>query len=278
MPPGVVMAVIPWRRFFLAAVLAAGAWRAGAQVLPAPDDSRESMLRGLVPAQGAIPVARAQRECLTLPVDPPNDRLQGPHGDRLISSRCDVGSFDDLNAAPLGKWSAAQYKWVSIFSAEDTSKGRDARDTVTEEESVLFEVVKSGSVRPVWHARIESGPYGAWRSVTPEIAATPEGTVLLSVMMCVNGTGGCNQEFLHRHPDGHWFAVRQTWLDQLPHGYSGRIRHGVRIDPRTLRAEAGFYADEDPNCCPSQTLIADLTVQRDALVLQAPPRIRPAHQ
>jgi hypothetical protein len=269
------MAAIPWRRFFLVAVLALGA-RPGAQVVP--DDSRESVLRGLLPARGVIPVARAQRECLALPVDPPNDRLQGPHGDTLISSRCDVGSFEDINAARPGTWSAAQYKWVSIFSPEGTSQGKDARETVTEEEAVLFEVVKPGSVRPVWHARIESDGYGVWRSVTPEIGATTEGTVLLSVMMCVNGTGGCNQEFLHRHADGRWFAVRQTWFDQLPSGYFGRIRHGVRIDPRTLRAVAGFYGDEDPNCCPSQTLIADLTVQRDALVLQSPPQIRPAHQ
>jgi hypothetical protein len=97
-------------------------------------------------------------------------------------------------------------------------------------------------------------------------------------MMCVNGTGGCDQQFLHRHPDGHWFGIRQAWLDQLPHEYFGRIRHGVRIDPRTLRAEAGFYRDEDPNCCPSQTLLADLRVQGDTLVLRAPPRILPAHQ
>ena len=86
-------------------------------------------------------------------------------------------------------------------------------------------------------------------------------------MECVNGTGGCGQDFLLRHPDGHWFPLKQAWLDQLPRGYKGRIRHGVRIDPKTLRGEAGFYGNRDPNCCPSQNLIVYLTVRRDSLVL-----------
>ena len=48
------------------------------------------------------------------------------------------------------------------------------------------------------------------------------------------------------------FPVWQAWLDQLPRGFEGRIRHGVRIDPRTLRGEAG---------------IVHLTVRGDSLVL-----------
>jgi hypothetical protein len=87
-------------------------------------------------------------------------------------------------------------------------------------------------------------------------------------MSCVNGTGGCGQEFLQQHQDGRWFGVRQVWLDQLPQGFADRIRHGVRIDPRTLRGEAGFYGDHDANCCPSQRLIVDLAVRGDSLVLR----------
>jgi hypothetical protein len=47
----------------------------------------------------------------------------------------------------------------------------------------------------------------------------------ISVMSCVNGTGGCGQEFIERHLDGRWYPVRQDWLDQLPQGFLGRIRH-----------------------------------------------------
>ena len=241
-------------------------------------DLRDGMLGdamlGILQGQAAVPVARAQHDCLALPVLPPNDRLQGPHGDTLISTRCEVVAFEDLGGAKK-KWTAARYQWVSIFTAEDATRGKDARDTVKEEEGVLFEVVNPESVRPVWHARIESDDGGMYRSVTPEIALTADGATLLSVMLCVNGTGGCSQEFLRRHADGKWFPVRQTWLDRLPQGYVGRIRHGVRIDPQTLRGEAGFYGDADPNCCPSQRLIVDLAVREDALVLRAPPHVRP---
>jgi hypothetical protein len=247
-------------------------WSLALLLTAAPADS---LMPGLLKGQAAVALSRAQHECLTLPVDPPDDRLEGPHGDTLVSSRCEVIGFADAGVDRPAKWVIARYSWVSIFTAEDAARGKDARDTAKEEEAVLFEVVPPGRVRPVWHQRIDSGEHGVWRSVTPEIGATTEGSVLLSVMLCVNGTGGCTQEFLNRHADGRWVPVPQTWLDQLPQGYAGRIRHGVRIDPMTLHAEAGFYGDADPNCCPSQMLAVDLAVRGDALVLRAPPRIRP---
>jgi hypothetical protein len=256
----------------LALLLAAAAVRVDAQVLPPLEDTRQSMLReamlGLLPAQAAVPETRALNNCLELPVGPSNDRLQGPHGDSLISARCDVVAHQVLTSVPPARWIAALYRWTSVFTAEDTTRGLAARDTVTEEEVVLFDASQSSQVRAVWHGRFETGPYAIWRSVTPEIAPAGDGTTLLSVMSCLNGTGGCGQEFLHRHSDGRWYPVRQTWLDQLPSGFAGRILHGVRIDPITLRGEAGFYGDRDPNCCPSQRLVVDLILRGDSLVLR----------
>ena len=269
-----------WRCALLVAVLPASAVRVDTQVLPPPDDSRSSMLRaamlGLLPAQAAISVTRAQHDCLALPVDPPNVRLDGPHGDTLISMRCHVAAFENIGGTGAAKWSTARYEWVSVFTPDADAKDRNANETVTEDEAVLFQVLRPGMVRAVWHARIETGNYGVLRSITPEVAETTPGTHLLSVMSCLNGTGGCGQEFLRRRLDGRWFPVRQTWLNQLPQGYLGRIRHGVRIDPLTLRGEAGFYGDADANCCPSQSLMVDLALRGDALVLRAQPRVQPA--
>ena len=263
--------VVTLRRVLLVLLLAAAA-RVHAQILPPPEDTRQSMLReamlGLLTAQAAVPETRAQHDCLELPVGPPNERLQGPHGDTLISARCEVVAYEALTGASPAPWTAARYHWTSVFTAEDTVRGPAARDTATEEEVVLFDAPQSAQVRAVWHARFETGPYAALRSVTPEIAPTSEGTTLLSVMSCLNGTGGCGQEFLHRHADGRWFPVHQTWLDQLPSGYAERILHGGRIDPIILRGEAGFYGDRDLNCCPSQQLIVDLTLRDDSLVLR----------
>jgi hypothetical protein len=170
----------------------------------------------------------------------------------------------------------ARYAWTMEFTAEDPARGAGARDEATAEEVVLFEHTGAQAVRPVWHARFDTSDFALWRSITPQVAVTPRGTVLLSVMSCVNGTGGCGQEFLHRHGDGRWVPVSQTWLQQLPTGFRGRLQHGVQIDPKTLRGEAGFYRDGDANCCPSELLEFDVMMRGDALVLRGSPRVRKA--
>ncbi len=248
----------------------AGAASLEAQKVPARDDSRHSLLRaawrGLVPAPRAVPSTQAGKVCVQLPEDEESDAIQAPHGDSLIASSCNVASFGPADSTVPPRWMAAHYAWTSIYSAEDSSRGARARDTVMEEEVVLFRNGAQGHLIPVWHERFETGDHAIWRSVTPELAPARGGT-LLSVMQCANGTGGCGQEFLLRHPDGRWVPLWQAWLDQLPPGFQGRIRHGVRIDPKTLRGEAGFYGDRDPNCCASQNLIVHLTVREDSLVL-----------
>jgi hypothetical protein len=271
----------PLRRLLiLASLLATCALRVTAQQLPAPDDSRHGMLReamlGLLPAGDAVPRAQAKQRCLPLPVDPPNDRLQGPHGDSLLDTRCEIAAYQALGSETPPRWDVARYRWVSIFTAEDTVRGSAARDTVAEEEAVLLEALPGDRVRAVWHSRYETGDHAVWRSITPELGPTVAGATLLSVMSCVNGTGGCSQEFLRRHPDGRWNPVWQVWLDQLPDA-GDRIRHGVRIEPATLRGSAGWYGDGDPNCCPSQELVLRLGLQGDSLVLLGH-AVRATHQ
>jgi hypothetical protein len=258
------------------ALLITAAIPAAGQAQPSVHDARDSTLwelNGVVSPPVAIDASRVRRECLQLPTDPPDDRLERPHGDTLISAHCEVIGYDRIAGSP-STCSVAHYRWTSLFTAEDRSRGEAARDTVVEEEVVLFEAA-DGQPRAVWHARFETGDYAVWRSITPEVARVDDGT-LLSVMSCVNGTGGCSQEFLHRHNDGRWFPVRQAWLDQLPPGFKGRIKHGVRIDPNTLRGDAGFYGDDDPNCCPSQELIVRLALHNDALVLIGQPLVQQA--
>jgi hypothetical protein len=241
------------------------------QNLPAPEDRRHSMLReamlGILTDQASIPEIAIRQHCLPLPSGAPDDRLQSPHGDSIINTNCEVVPDQPIDGQLPTGWITSRYRWTSVFTAEDKGRGPDAQDKVTEEEVVLFEASAPDQVRAVWHARFDTGPYAIWASVTPEVAQTSDGKTLLSVMSCLNGTGGCGQEFIQRRADGHWYPVRQDWLDQLPKGFLGRIRHGVRIDPRTLHGEAGFYGDRDPNCCPSQRLVAQLKLRGDSLVL-----------
>jgi hypothetical protein len=202
-----------------------------------------------------------------------NDGLEGPHGDSLVSTRCSVGAYDKLSGTSAN-WTAATYRHNSVFTHEGAARASAARDTITEDEIVLFTESRPGVRQAVWHARFESDRYGIWRSITPELASASPGTTLLSVMYCVNGTGGCTQEFLLRRGGADWLPVWQVWLDQLPASYFGRIRHGYRIDPRTLRGDAGFYSDGDANCCPSAALKVELTLRGDSLVLRGQAVVR----
>jgi hypothetical protein len=228
------------------------------------------LIAGVLPNHDSVPNDRARGECLVLPGDLAETVL-GPHGDTLLARQCRVVAYEALG---LPRWTMARYGWTLEFTAEDRARGAGARDVTTVEEVVLFEATTDRAVRPVWHGRFDTSDYAVWRSVTPQVAATPGGTMVLSVMSCVNGTGGCGQDFLHRHADGRWTAVAQTWLGQLPAGFRGRLQHGVQIDPKTLHGEAGFYHDGDPNCCPSERLEVDLMMRGDALVLRGSPQLR----
>ncbi len=100
--------VLAVRTVLLTVLLATAAACAAAQDIPAPNDSRNSLLRkamlGVLPAQAGVPSDRAQRECVELPVEPPNDRLEGPHGDALISTQCEVVAYETLNSEDPARW------------------------------------------------------------------------------------------------------------------------------------------------------------------------------
>jgi hypothetical protein len=256
----------------IAAVLAAGALPSTRAIVREFSAPRSLMQRdatvGLLQSQASVPESRARKNCLSLPVDAPNDRLQGPHGVSLVTTRCEVVRYRTLGTGSTSGWFRAEYRWVSLFTAEDTARGPAARDTVAEDEVVLLASAESGRVRPVWHERFETGSHALWRSVTPEIAKFGA-DILLSIQHCVNGTGGCSQEFLRRSPTGQWTSVRQVWVGQLPRDIAGRINHGVNIDVRDLHGEGGLYGPRDPNCCPSELLQVRLGLRGDSLLLRS---------
>src|SRR5690242_15565762 len=109
----------------------------GSDLVHAQNMLREAAL-GILPSHANVAAAGAQKECIVLPVQPANDRLQGPHGDSLVSTHCEVTAYQVLGR-PLTRWIIAHYRWTSLFTPEDRTRGSDARDTVTEEEAVLFE-------------------------------------------------------------------------------------------------------------------------------------------
>jgi hypothetical protein len=233
-------------------------------------DAKKHVLRevgfGALRAQRAVPISRARDKCLVLPPAPEDDDNLASGGMSESLRRCEVIEFHPLADPALG-WAVARYRWTSAKPAGDPSPRSAPSDVKTAEEVVLFDTPTPGKVRPIWHDRFATGEDAVWRSVTLEGAPAGGSATLLSVMYCVNGTGGCGQEFLRRNRNRTWTGIRQAWLDQLPSGFLGRIRHGSRIDPHSLRGEAGFYGDGGPNCCPSQVLSVELALRGDSLVL-----------
>jgi hypothetical protein len=73
-----------------------------------------------------------------LPIEPADDRLQSPHGDILLSTDCIVLSYQSTDEGGLRGWRRGHYRWTSVFTAVEASRGADARDTIVEEEVAVF--------------------------------------------------------------------------------------------------------------------------------------------
>jgi hypothetical protein len=246
----------------------------GAQAVGGGARGAQTILAGVVMPPVAVPADEARATCpVTIDSSATAYEIVGPHGATRFAQTCTVGEFSDLGRAGGAAYSYVRYRLTSEFTAEDSARGPQARDTVPEEVVILFRDGDTPRQRlAVWQMRYEVGPYGVLRSITPRVADESAG-VLLSVQECVNGTGGCGQDLLYFRR-GTWAPVTETWWGQLPGNIRDRILHGMLIDPRTLRAEGGLYRGTDPNCCPSDLLTAQLRLVGDSLVLESH-QIRP---
>ncbi|MFI5230338.1 MAG: hypothetical protein ACHQWU_14790 [Gemmatimonadales bacterium] len=209
----------------------------------------------------AVPAEIAGRTCLSL-----GDDIWAP--DIRESRPCRPLGIRTLGRAAGVDWSYGVYDraW-SIPAAAGAPP-----DTVQEIEIVLFTSVErerdhsrtSGSrLAPVWHDRFERD---VLRSMTPDVVPTVGGGALISLMQCVNGTGGCSHEAMLVR-DSQWRPVKLGFLDSLQHQFPGAVRHGFRLDVHTLAADAALYSDTDANCCPSRSAEMTLRLRGDSLTI-----------
>jgi hypothetical protein len=187
----------------------------------------------------------ARRECTKIPrrelyLDPP------------VSHHCRIVSYDTLSAANGRRWSYAVQRHTSVYNFADSGPAAKL-DTIVEIETVLLRERDPRSLVAVLHAREEE-----WliRSITPVIAIRSATEGLLSMEFCLNGTGGCRQDYWRYDAKG-WYrldtpveAIRERVLRAFPGDSSHRLRE-PHIDVRTLRGTAPISADGDANCCSS---------------------------
>lgn len=209
----------------------------------------------------AIPMvwSKIQTECVT-PAPRPAARDTSRHTCRVISLRR-VGSIADTS-------------WFSVRYLRTTLSGDSgATDSAAYDELVLAGRVRTNPEGTVhWHARRD-------RSIafldTLTWTRSPVG-VFVEMRICLNGTGGCAYEYLHRLSDS-WQPIRQLFIAalerQLPAGY--RLHKGQRLNLRTMQGLWPVAREADGNCCPSSQVSFRVQLRGDALDLVSVGAVRP---
>lgn len=149
-----------------------------------------------------------------------------------------------MDTADAWWWTMARYRRRAVERYDGTV------DTVDFDEVVLFGVDRDREMAiPVWHLirdrSIEFIAGFRW--------SRKRSGLLLAVDICVNGTGGCHEEWLTEYAGDHWAVVEQSYLSELarraPEGFA--LHWGRRMDLETMTGEQPIARASDANCCPS---------------------------
>src|SRR3954464_12878731 len=118
----------------LVALLAAGARSATGQATSEESSYVRDYARGLLPNYASVAERGMRDRCIPLPmIEPLASGLDdGPHGDSLVATRCEVLSYHHLDTAPGGPWFVTEYRVTAVY-APPRAKSRETseRDTVT---------------------------------------------------------------------------------------------------------------------------------------------------
>ena len=157
---------------------------------------------------------------------------------------CEVVELVTMDTLDAWWWTMVRYRRGAIERFDGTV------DTVDFDEVVLIGVDRDREVAiPVWHLiRDRSIEF-----ITGFRWSRKRSGLLLAVDICVNGTGGCHEEWLTEYAGDHWAVVEQSYLSELatraPEGFA--LHKGRRIDLETTTGEQPIAKESDANCCPS---------------------------
>lgn len=190
------------------------------------------------------------------------------YGKPMNPESCQVVGLDSLGSAGGADYFFARYLSTAEFSDEVEGSWKCEADRAILLETPVNTSSPSGSENhfeagarqalPVWRDAAER-TFWFIRNAT---LTDHEGTPLLSILYCLNGTGGCWDYLLIR--DGpHWRPLEKdsTWdlvYAQLPGGY--RTHKSPAIDIEHLKWEQHIASQNDANCCPSGRLLLDLDI------------------
>jgi hypothetical protein len=224
-----------------AALMLAVLFHARVSVASAQDEPHVKLLLTRIAVRDSV----ARADCVEIP---PREPYAGPQ----LAHSCRIVSFDTLPRAAGRRWIYAVQRHVYVHDSSDSAK-KVVPDTLVEIEALLY---ASGPntrlLSAVLYAREDEEIV---RGITPDIGAQ-SGSALLGMELCLNGTGGCWQEFL-RYDGATWHRVAdpgdaiQSRVRRVFRGDASHEIRSPRIDVRTLRGTAAIASPGDANCCPS---------------------------
>ena len=192
------------------------------------------------------------------------DKSAPPSWKHLPHKSCTV-EWSKLGSRGKAVLYRARYRWPSDEGIVYPSPDPPHYFAVTE---VLFEGVEKGAVVTPLFALQEDETYNYLRPLTFHKVG---GRRLIEVLICLNGTGGCGQDFLSWR-SGKLRALKNETRAQidgwLAPGYS--TSKAPQIDIDLLSGRAGGWLETDPNCCPSRNVEFSLALLPDEIKVTDP--------
>lgn len=178
-----------------------------------------------------------------------------------------------VNLVPLGTvggraWHVARYRRVAILADSFVT------DTMELDELALFaRVAGAPDARLAWHLVRDR----EFEFLDTLRLVETSGDVFLVLSLCLNGTGGCGDQYLRFDRD-RWRPVTQPFARDLQARLPPEhwLHKGRRLDLETLRGVWPVAAPGDGNCCPSLEMPFRLRLEVDALILRDSGPLRPA--
>jgi hypothetical protein len=157
---------------------------------------------------------------------------------------CEVEAVRLIGSRGASRMYAVQYRRSALVEWTEPA------DSVEWDELVLFRSVsEADSLVAVWRIRTDR----ANEFISGVKAHPRQGILLVEVLLCLNGTGGCSRNYLVDSAAG-LEHVGMPFADhlgrQLPEGE--RLHKGMTLDLETLRGTWPVAVPGDANCCPSK--------------------------
>lgn len=183
----------------------------------------------------AYPLATVEDTCLT--------RLTVDANVTVRQARCRVQSLRALGSIGGRQWYVAQYRRSALV------EWRQPADSTDWDEVVLLRTAPGGdSLIPAWHIQADR-TYEFLRDVQAKVR--PEG-LLIELLICVNGTGGCARSYFLDAGSGLRYIHIPFAKDLQARLAKGQWLHkGMTLDMETLRGTWPVAKPGDLNCCPS---------------------------